>query len=122
MATERINIGLTAEAMDKLEELRIACAKQIGKRGLTLNQTAAFAVYYLLTLGSEKTMVKALLAGMEREESGGNPANGHNSGRPVLVGAGGGERILPPRPVPGSVKRRGRKLTQSDQTISTPEF
>jgi hypothetical protein len=126
MATERLNIGLTVEAMEKLEELRNACAKQIKRRGLTLSQTAAWAVHYLLSLENEKAKIKALLAGMAHEETGeksGNPGPNHNgSGRPVLIGAGGAERILPPRPVPGSVKRRGGKLAQSDQAITAPQL
>jgi hypothetical protein len=126
MATERLNIGLTVEAMEKLEELRNACAKQIKRRGLTLNQTAAWAVHYLLSLENEKAKIKALLAGMTHEATGeksGNPGPNHNgSGRPVLVGAGGAERILPPRPVPGSVKRRGTKLAQSDDAAAAPQL
>jgi hypothetical protein len=126
MATERLNIGLTVEAMEKLEELRNACAKQIRRRGLTLNQTAAWAVHYLLSLENEKAKIKALLAGMAHEETGeksGNPGPNHNgSGRPVLIGAGGAERILPPRPVPGSVKHRRAKLAQGHEAVPAAEF
>ncbi len=114
--------------MDTLERLRHVLAKQLGKRNLTLNQAAGWAASYVLTLGGDKQMIQALLTGMQREKEflarggnpGGNPGNG--SGRPVLVGAGGGERILPPRQVPGSIKRRGGKLAQGHQAIAAAEF
>jgi hypothetical protein len=113
--------------MDALERLRHVLAKQVGRRQLTLNQVTSWAVHYWLTAGDDKQRLKALTAGMALEESilkgGGNPGTSSNGlGRPVLVGAGGSERILPPRPVPGSVKRRGGKLAQSDQTVAAPQF
>ena len=93
-------------------------------------------MHYWLTgdTGGDKALLKALLAGKERQESilkgdhpGGNPGSGGNgkgkgSRRAVLVGAGGGERILSPRDVLGGVKRGGGKLAQCDEAIPAPQF
>lgn len=121
----RLNIGMTDEGIAKLDELRYLVGKAIGKHSLSISQIGAWGLHYVFSLQSDH-MVKAIIAGMEREEAklkGGNPGgNPNGSGRPVLIGAGGGERILPPRPVPGSVKRRGGKLTQGHEAIATPDF
>ena len=133
---ERLNIGLTHEAADTLERLRHVLAKQLGKRNLTINHVASWAVHYWLAgdAGGDKALLKALLAGKERQESilkgdhpGGNPGSGGNgkgkgSRRAVFVGAGGSERILAPRPVLGGVNRGGGKLAQSDKAIPAPQF
>jgi hypothetical protein len=65
---ESLNIGLTQEALDRLEELRGVVGKEIGRRGLTANVTAAWAVHYVLGLGGTAT-VKAIKDGKAREDA-----------------------------------------------------
>ncbi len=124
--TKRLNIGMTEEGLAKLDELRYLVGKAIGKHSLSISQIGAWGLHYIFSLPGDNQMVKAIITGMEREEAklngSGNPGNPNGSGRPVLVGAGGGERVLPPRPVPGSIKRRGGKLAQSHQAIPAAEF
>jgi len=126
---ERLNVGLTSEAMDALERLRHVLAKRIGRRQITLNQVASWAVHYMLTLSGDKQMLKVLLEGLAREQEilrrykGGNPGtNGTTSNRPVIVGAGT-ERVSTPKKL--GVRALGRGGDQDAiraQAIGISEF
>ena len=106
----RIGVGLTAAAMDRLEEVAVLAGRQVGTRAPSVNILCTWIVHGILTL-PEKQMIKLIAAGKARAESdlkGGNPGtNGHRStGRGGLhIAPEDRERIVPRRPLPGSSRK-----------------
>jgi hypothetical protein len=106
---DRINVGLTKAAMERLDVVRALVGREVDKTGLTNNLVCTWIVHAVLAM-PEKQMVKLIASGKARAESdlkGGNPGhtNGHSTGGGrVFIAPEERERIVPPRPVPGSRK------------------
>jgi hypothetical protein len=121
---DRINVGLTKAAMERLDVVRALVGREVDKTGLTNNLVCTWIVHAVLAL-PEKQMVKLIASGKARAESdlkSGNPGtNGHRSsgGGRIFVAPEERERIVPPRPVPGS--RKHSKSASHDATAHTAD-